>query len=131
MIAGIGTDIVDVRRIERLLQRFGMKFQHRILEDDEIREAAGKHPNKHLSAYLARQFAAKEAVAKALGTGMRDGVTFRGIRIYRDEQGAPVVSLADGAAAAAQRLGVTKVHVSLSDERHYALAFAVALTRDP
>jgi len=126
MIVSVGTDIVDSRRIEHSLRRFGMRFQNRILGKDEHRAL----DERELAAYVARQFAAKEAVAKALGTGMRQGVSFRSIRVYRNEQGAPLVSLVDGADQVARQLGITRIHISLSDERHYALAFAVAVN-DP
>ena len=123
MIIGVGTDMVDSRRIEQSLRRFGMRFQNRILGKGEHRAL----DERELAAYLSRQFAAKEAVAKALGTGMRQGVNFRSIRIYRNEQGAPFVSLVDAAEDIASRLGVTEAHISISDERHYALAFAVVV----
>lgn len=123
MIISVGTDIVDTRRIEKSLTRFGSRFQNRILDEDEIRPLH----EKELAAYLARQFAAKEAVSKVLGTGMRQGVSFKSIRIYRNENGAPYVSLKDAAGEIAGALGITQIHISLSDERHYALAFAVGV----
>ncbi len=122
MIKGIGTDIVDTRRIERSLRRFGVRFQNKILGEDEYRAL----DDRELAAYVARQFAAKEAVAKALGTGMRQGVSFKSIRILRNKLGAPYVELDGGAEQVAAELGVSEIHVSLSDERHYALAFAIA-----
>ncbi len=124
MIVSVGTDIVDTRRIDQSLRRFGMRFQNRILGKGEHRDL----DDRELAAYLSRQFAAKEAVAKALGTGMRQGVSFRSIRVYRNDQGAPFVSLFDGAQIVAHSLGIKNIHISLSDERHYALAFAVAVT---
>lgn len=123
MIVGVGTDIVDSRRIEHSLRRFGEKFQNRILSAGEHRSLQ----DKELAAYIARQFAAKEAVAKVLGTGMRQGVSFRSICVYRNEQGAPYVTLEGGARQIADSLGITRIHISLSDERHYALAFAVGV----
>lgn len=122
MIKGIGTDIVDTRRIERSLRRFGVRFQNKILGEDEYRAL----DDRELAAYVARQFAAKEAVAKALGTGMRKGVSFKSIRILRNKLGAPYVELDGGAEKVAAELGVSEIHISLSDERHYALAFAIA-----
>lgn len=122
MIIGIGSDIVDTRRIESSLRRFGVRFQNKILGRLEHRTLN----DGELAAYVARQFAAKEAVAKALGTGMRQGVSFKSIRILRNEFGAPYVELDGGAENVAAELGISEIHISLSDERHYALAFAVA-----
>ncbi len=125
MIVGVGVDMVDTRRISRSLDRFGDRFVRKILASNEIRP--------HLSgiqaaAYLARQFAAKEAVSKALGSGMKSGVHFRNIRVLRAESGAPIVLLNGGALDRASTLNVTQVHLSMSDERDYALAYAIAVT---
>lgn len=124
MIVNVGTDIVDTRRIERSLRRFGIRFQNRILGEEERRSSL---QDEELAAYVSRQFAAKEAVAKVLGTGMRQGVSFKSIGIYRDEHGVPYVSLEGGAREIADSLGITQIHISISDERHYALAFAIGV----
>lgn len=126
MIVGIGVDIVDIRRIRASLNRFGDRFARRILTEDEIRENL---QGGRLAAYVARQFAAKEAVSKALGTGMRDGVYFDSIEVLRNAVGAPIVNLHAGARARAQQIDAIDVQVSLSDERNYAIAYAVATTR--
>jgi holo-[acyl-carrier protein] synthase len=122
MIVGIGTDIVEVRRIQRSLNRFGERFANRILCAGERRSLEGGR----LAAYLARQFSAKEAVSKALGTGMRNGVHFRNIEIARRESGAPLVRLTGEANSRAQALGISDFHISMSDERDYAIAYVIA-----
>ena len=123
MIVGTGTDIVEVSRIYRLVRRFGDRFAARILTERERRTDSDE---RQLAAYLARQFAAKEAVSKALRSGMKNGVHFRSIEVTRQPDGAPVVTLLGGALDRAGRLGITDIHVSISDEKEYALAFAVA-----
>ncbi len=125
MIAGIGTDIVDVNRIRNILQRRGHRFAAKILTEKEFRN---EHRVEVLAGYLARQFAAKEAVAKALGSGMRQGVHFRTIEVLRLDSGAPVVNLLTSAMDYAKTRQIEEVQISLSDEKDYAVAFAVALT---
>ena len=122
MIVGIGTDIVEVRRIEKSLARFGERFADKILCPAEHRSLTGQR----LVAYLARQFSAKEAVSKALGTGMRNGVHFRNIEIARRSGGAPLVRLTGEAKSRAEALGVSDIHISMSDERDYAIAYVIA-----
>jgi holo-[acyl-carrier protein] synthase len=123
MIFGIGTDIVLVSRIRQSEMRFGDRFAQRILAEIEFSDY------KKASAptfFLAKRFAAKEAVAKALGTGMRSGVTFRSIEIQHNHVGKPKVVLWSGAAKMADSLGIQHWHISLSDEKDHALAFVVA-----
>ena len=122
MIVGIGTDIVDVRRVQRSHARFGERFTDKILCASERRPLTGSR----LAAYLARQFSAKEAVSKALGTGMRSGVHFRNIEIDRKESGAPMVRLTGEAKSRAEELGISDIHISMSDERDYAIAYVIA-----
>ena len=123
MIAGIGVDIVDVRRIEKSIKRFGDRFINRILAGEERRELEGRK----LASYVAKQFAGKEAVSKALGTGMRVGVHFGCILILRDSYGRPYVELREGAALRQEKLAIGDIKISLSDERDYAIAYVVAL----
>jgi holo-[acyl-carrier protein] synthase len=122
MIVGVGTDILDIRRVERSLARFGERFTGKILCAGERRSLSGSR----LAAYLARQFSAKEAVSKALGTGMRRGVHFRNIEIARKESGAPLVRLTGEAKSRAEELRITHFHISMSDERDYAVAYVIA-----
>lgn len=110
-----------VKRIADLLERWGARLGNKLLNAAEIR------PGQALTAaWLARQFAAKEAVSKALGTGMRGGIYFRDIRVLRSPDGVPKVQLANGALQRATRLGIETIHLSISDESDYAIAFVVA-----
>ena len=132
MIIGIGSDIVDMRRIERMFRRHGERFLRRIYAEPEREAAAGLTDPVP---YLARRFAAKEAVAKALGSGFRRGVGWTEIAIVSDDLGAPVVRLSGRAAERLQALTppghAAMVHVSLSDEPPHALAFAIIEARRP
>ena len=123
MIIGIGVDIVEVNRIARLLDRFGYDFSRKILVEQELKAELRE---RRLAAYLAKQFAAKEAVSKALGTGMTAGVGFRSIKVLRDSFGKPYVELSGQAAEQAEKLGACFIHISLSDERDFAIAYATA-----
>ncbi len=119
---GIGTDIVKVSRIEEVVQRQGERFVRRILTPAEMEEyAASKQANR----LLARRFAAKEAIVKALGTGIGNGVGWQHICVEHDELGRPLVVLSGGAAERAESLGATGVMLSLADEDEYVVAFAV------
>ena len=119
-LIGIGTDIVDIRRVARLHERYGERFTQRILTQREHRDLA-QAPLP--AAFLAKRFAAKEAISKALGSGIRDEVYWRRIEVSHDAQGRPTAQLLSGL------LPQTVLHLSISDECHYALACAVALTQ--
>lgn len=119
---GVGTDILRTGRIEEVLGRLGDRFVARILTPEEQQEyAASKRPTN----LLAKRFAAKEAVAKALGTGIGRGVSWQDIRITHTAEGAPEVVLGGGAAAVATARGASRVLLSLADEGDCVLAFAV------
>ena len=125
MIVGIGTDIVDIDRIRTLLSEQGARFIDRCFASVEQKYAAD-HPSA--PAHYAKRFAAKEAGAKALGTGIREGIYLRDIVVGNDVHGAPFLTLHG---AAAERLtqmapaGPKTMHLSLSDERGHALAFVM------
>ena len=124
MIA-VGTDILKVERIDDVVERLGDKFVQRILTRVEREEyRASKQPNR----LLAKRFAAKEAVAKALGTGIGRGVSWQDIQVEHDDNGAPLVRLSGGASAVAAQRGGSRIELSLADELDYVVAFAV-LTR--
>ncbi len=118
-IVAVGVDIASQARIQKTFDRFGHRFINRILHPSELRETVS-------SAYLCRQFAAKEAVAKALGTGMGAGISFRQIVVLRKKSGAPFVEFHGAARERAEHLGIQHLHISLSDEKDHAVAFAVA-----
>lgn len=118
----VGTDILQVSRVQGVLQRQGERFMERILtpsERDEYRSCA--LPER----LLAKRFAAKEAVAKALGTGIGRGVSWQDINVQHDEHGAPRVVLSGGALDVARQRGGGRVELSISDEAEYVVAFAV------
>lgn len=125
-IIGIGTDIVEIARIEQLLERRPERFAERILhpaEFERFRDVANK------AAWLAKRFATKEAVAKALGTGIGKDVRLQEIETVHDERGKPSLQLHGATLAFADSLGVTAMELSVADERSYAIAF-VTLVRD-
>jgi holo-[acyl-carrier protein] synthase len=122
VIKGIGTDLVEIARIESSLARWGDRFCKKILAEGEMPGFLSSPKKAH---FLAKRFAAKEAASKALGTGMRQGVTFRQLTVSHFESGEPILILSGKAQQVANSKGVKSVHLSLSDEREYALAFVV------
>lgn len=121
-ILGLGTDIAEIERIEKALGRSGEPFAQRILSEDEMAKFSQL---KQQGRYLAKRFAAKEAASKALGTGIAQGVTFHDFTVSNDELGKPVLMLSGVAQKMAQTMGVNHVHLSISDERHYAVATVI------
>lgn len=119
-IIGIGTDIVSIRRIEAVLSRHA-DFAQRVLTPSEL-ERFAQHPKP--AAFLAKRWAAKEAVAKALGTGIGK-VSFQHMLISNLASGQPVVELSAAAEVQAAHLGAAHVHLSMSDEQDYAIAYVV------
>ena len=126
MILGIGSDLCDIRRIERSLQRFGTRFTHRIFTAGERARSERRAAS---AASYARRFAAKEACAKALGTGLRGGVFWRDMEVVNLPSGRPTMRLTGGAL---ERLTAmvppgheAVVHVSLTDDPPVAQAFVV------
>lgn len=120
MIYGIGTDIVRVARMQKDLERFGNRFAERILTDNELREFSTSARPAH---FLARRFAAKEAAAKAMGTGFSRGLALRHIGVTHDEAGKPLLEFTDAALELMRQHGITTAHISLSDEEDHAVAF--------
>jgi holo-[acyl-carrier protein] synthase len=120
MIYGIGTDIVRVARMQDDLARFGEKFAERILTDRELEEYRRCAERAH---FLARRFAAKEAAAKALGTGFREGLSLRNIGVAHDAKGKPLLEFSGRALEIIREQGITEIHVSLADEADHAVAF--------
>ncbi|SCY55518.1 holo-[acyl-carrier protein] synthase [Thiohalorhabdus denitrificans] len=118
----MGNDLVDVRRIRRALERNGDRLLRRLFTEEE-RQAAGER--KDLGLYVASRFAAKEAAAKALGTGIHQGVRFRDLEVRRAPGRPPELHLHGRAADHGRHLGVLRSHLSLSDEGDYALATVI------
>ncbi len=123
MIVGVGVDLVDVDRMARSLgRRWGRRLVERVFTDDEI---AVCERTAYPAEGFAARFAAKEALAKALGTGFTRGVTPRAIRVHGKEREAPRITLTAGALKVAQSLNVNRIHVSLSHTKSTACAYVV------
>ena len=125
MILGIGTDLVEIARIEKVIKRHGARFIARCFAPGE-RTFGADAPQA--AAHYAKRFAAKEAAAKALGTGVRAPVTLRDFAVTNDPLGQPRLTLSGGAGALLKdraRAAPTVCHLSLSDEGAYAQAFVV------
>lgn len=121
-LVGLGTDIAEIERVERVFARLGEAFAQRLLAPAEMTKFA---QTKQKGRYLAKRFAAKEAASKALGTGIAQGVTFHDFIISNDELGKPILTLQNQAAKWAHKKGVSHVHLSIADERHYAVATVI------
>jgi len=121
-IVGIGTDLLDVSRIEQAYQRHGERLVKRFLTPAEQQVWQQRHQSIN---YLAKRYAAKEALAKALGTGIAKGVGFQQLEVLNDRQGAPRVNLYQAALLRMQQLGGRQAFISLSDEGPWIQAFAV------
>ncbi len=125
MILGTGSDLCDIRRIERAMQRFGERFLQRVFTATERARAARRHPRTQPGTF-AKRFAAKEACAKALGTGFRNGVFHSDMGVVNLPSGQPTLALTGGAARRLQAITppghVASLHLTLTDEHPYALA---------
>lgn len=121
-IVGIGTDIVKISRIKRIFKKYPKGFAERILHKNELKIMKDLKDPK---IYIAKRFSAKEAVAKALGTGIAHGVFFQEIEISNNENGQPLLTLHGSTLEVANKLGVKNNFISLSDEREYAIAYVV------
>ena len=122
MIFGIGTDIVDVTRIKKM--KSIDSFAKKILGDNEYLKFSKLSESKKVF-FIAKQFAGKEAFAKAIGTGISGVVNFKTIEILRNDEGKPMFKFAEKTQLLIDNLGIAHSHVSLSDEEEYALAFVI------
>ena len=126
MIVGLGSDLSDIRRVQETLERFGDRFTHRIFTEIE-RTRSERKPDRASS--YAKRFAAKEACAKALGTGMRRGVFWRDMGVINMRSGQPTMALTNGALDRLNELTPpghrAVVHLSLTDDHPYAQAFVI------
>src|SRR5579871_2899487 len=130
MIIGLGSDLIDIRRIEQTLERFGPRFINRVFTELEQRKSERRAAR---AATYAKRFAAKEACAKALGTGLRDGVFWRDMGVVNLPSGQPTMRLTNGAA---ERLAAITppgrrafIHLTITDEHPIAQAFVVIEAR--
>jgi len=122
MIIGIGTDLAKIERFTAILQRRATAITQRLLttkEQEAMQQAASQ------AAFLAKRFAAKEALLKALGTGLRSGLSWQDMQVSNDELGKPIMVLSGKAAELASAKGVKTVHLTITDEKEMALAFVV------
>ena len=130
MIYGIGTDIIEVARIEKVMMR-DIGFRDKIFTPGEIEYCETK---KHKYENYAARFSAKEAFLKAIGTGWRFGIRFADIEVYHDEFGKPLIRLSGKAEQLAKKEGISKIHVSLSHLKEMATAIVIVerdlVTRD-
>ena len=126
MILGTGIDIVDLERFRRSIDRYGKHFLDHVFSADEQNRAPVSDIGR--LNYYAGRWAAKEAVAKVLGTGIGEHCAWTDLAVHRSPEGKPSVSLAGKAAETAKRLGLARIHVSISHERHYACAIAIGET---
>lgn len=127
MIFGIGTDIVEMSRMQSTWERFGEHFARRILMDEEMELF---ERTKQPARFLAMRFAGKEATVKAMGTGFAHGVWLRDVGITNNERGRPLIIWSERGQKVCDQLGIGKGHVSLTDDAGLVLAFAVVETAD-
>jgi holo-[acyl-carrier protein] synthase len=127
MILGIGSDIIDIRRIEQTLARFGDRFTQRVYTERE-RARAERRPEQRAATY-AKRFAAKEATSKALGTGLKQGVFWRDMGVANLPSGQPTMRLTGGALRRLEQLTppghTAHIHVSLTDDYPLAVGFVI------
>jgi holo-[acyl-carrier protein] synthase len=126
VIIGIGSDLCDIRRIEKSLERHAERFTHRLFTETERAKAEGR---AHRAATYAKRFAAKEACAKALGTGIRRGVFWKDMGVVNLPSGAPTMALTGGAAERLKAITPAGhravIHLTITDDHPWAQAFIV------
>ncbi len=122
MILGMGTDIVEISRIRKLLRKNSDDFLARVYTKKELQESRNK---KNLAEYLAGRWAVKEALSKALGCGIGTDCKWRDISTTNDSKGAPKVRLSGFASKTAKSKNAGKIHVSISHEKHYACSTVI------
>ncbi len=122
MIFGVGTDVVEMSRIQATYERFGEHFVTRILMEEELEMY--RHSKQPIR-FLAMRFAGKEATVKAMGTGFAHGVWWRDVGIGSNKWGRPLVILSERGQRVCERLGIGNAHVSLTDDAGLIIAFAV------
>lgn len=122
MIYGVGTDVVEIGRIEKALARFGERFARRILCEPELQRFKD---HRLPAAYLAKRFAAKEAFTKALGTGIHAPANWHGVWVRNLPSGKPVLEFSDALKQMLLLRGIEKSHLSLTDERGVAMATVI------
>ena len=126
MIIGIGTDIIDIRRIENTIQKYGEKFKKRCFSLNEIKRSENKFNTTNS---YAKRYAAKEACSKALGTGLARGIFWKDIEVINNKYGKPSIILHNNALNRIIKMTNKdyRIEVSLSDEKNYAIANVIIL----
>lgn len=126
MIVGIGTDLVHIPRMQILLDKYDEKIAQRILSDSEFLDF---QQTPRPAAFLAKRFAAKEATAKAFGTGFRDGLSLRDISVSNNTHGKPELNFYKQGQSLVEELNIGRCFLSLSDESEYATAYVILMER--
>ncbi|MBM0105129.1 holo-ACP synthase [Steroidobacter sp. S1-65] len=131
MIFGIGTDVVQIERIERLHARYGEHFVQRLLLPAELEAFRAQSRSQSRAArFLAMRFAAKEAIVKAMGTGFRHGLWIRDIGVAANEFGRPDIIWSERGQQLRERLGIGEGHITLTDEAGLVVAVAILMRRN-
>jgi holo-[acyl-carrier protein] synthase len=130
MISGLGEDLVAIERIQKLIEGKGDAFLNKCFTPDEIKRASAHTTIERIAAHYAKRFAGKEACLKAMGTGMRDGLSWHDMDIDNDELGRPILNVTGGVAERLQKLSDNAaLHITLSDEAGLAHATVIIETR--
>ncbi len=127
MIYGVGTDLIEIQRIDKALKRFGERFARRILCEPELKRF---RVHKQPVAYLAKRFAAKEAFTKALGTGIHAPANWHGVWVVNLESGKPQLEFSNELKSLLKKKRIQRSHLSLTDEREMACATVILETGD-
>lgn len=122
MIIGVGSDLVDIDRIQKIMHSFPNRFLRRVFTAEE--QEVGRSKNSP-AAFFAKRFAAKEACLKAMGLGLRHGIRWTDMTVRNDDLGKPTLDLSGKALDHLMKFGSTRIHLTLSDTHHLAQAFVV------
>ena len=125
MIKGIGTDLLEKSRVEKSILKFGDKFIKKVLTEKEQQEYQTKKTSDKKVSFLSNNFACKEAVAKALGTGFSEGITLKSIEVLRESGGNPYLQLLGKAKKKAKKCGFENFTLSISDTKDHSLALVI------
>ena len=125
MIKGIGTDLIEKRRVEKSISKFGDKFIKKVLTEKEQQEYQAKKTSEKKVSFLSNNFACKEAVSKALGTGFSEGITLKNIEVLRESRGNPYLQLLGKAKKKAEEGGFKNFTLSISDTKDHSLALVI------
>ncbi|QCI23266.1 holo-ACP synthase [Buchnera aphidicola] len=121
-IIGIGIDVVSIKRIKSVISKLGNKFACRILSEFELHEYK---KNAYPILFLAKRFSSKEAASKALGIGIKNGITFNDFELYHDNLGKPYLRLLKKAQEMSKILNINSIHISITDEKLYVSTLVI------